>query len=170
MKITILGHCGSGKTSLAKHIHANYNLPHLELDRVWFLNGGNDVKNLEEKNKIREKMHLEVEEFIRQNDSWVIDGIYKQIQPFIIKQATHVVYLKVPFYKRIYYHVYRIIFFERHPEISLWQDICFTFKMCDHTIRTNKKLRPLLKQADKKLFVITEDTMKEWLESTFKNY
>ncbi len=169
MRITILGHCGSGKTTLAKKLHTNHDLPHLELDRVWFRHGGKKCKTKDQKELVRKKMHNEVKVFISKNENWVIDGVYKKIQPYIINHATHVIYLQVPFYKRIYNHICRLCFSDRHPEISLWQDFCFTFKMIDHTVRTNKKLPSLLQQADKKLHVISENEIPEWITTTFKN-
>jgi len=71
MKIQIIGYSGSGKSTLAKQLAEHYNLPLLHLDNTKFY--GNWVKRTDE-----EQIKI-VDEFLNNNDSWVIDGNYRRI-------------------------------------------------------------------------------------------
>lgn len=73
MKIQIIGYSGSGKSTLAKILGEYYNLPILYLDNVHFY-GNWQERSVEEQNEI-------VQEFLRANDSWVIDGNYQSVAP-----------------------------------------------------------------------------------------
>lgn len=68
MKIAILGYSGAGKSTLAVRLGELYGLPVLHLDRVHF------IPNWKER-ETSEKRRI-VEDFMRDNDGWVIDGNY----------------------------------------------------------------------------------------------
>ena len=68
MKIQIIGYAGSGKSTLAKKLGLFYNIPYLHLDNVQFY-GNWQERSKAEQNKI-------VDEFLNNNDEWVIDGNY----------------------------------------------------------------------------------------------
>lgn len=68
MKIAILGYSGAGKSTLAARLGELYGLPVLHLDRVHF------IPNWKER-ETSEKRRI-VEDFMRDNDGWVIDGNY----------------------------------------------------------------------------------------------
>ena len=73
MRISIIGFSGSGKSTLAKVLSKHYNIPVLHMDSIHFLNNWKERSN-EEFNSI-------VKEFIDKNESWIIDGNYKNIIP-----------------------------------------------------------------------------------------
>ena len=68
MKYLVMGHSGSGKSSLAKLISDSYNIPLMYLDCVHFSSNWNS-RNDEEAISILKK-------FMDENESWVIDGNY----------------------------------------------------------------------------------------------
>ena len=71
MKIQIIGYSGSGKATLAKTLGEYYKIPYLHLDRVQFY-GDWQERSREEQSEI-------VSQFIKENDSWVIDGNYSVV-------------------------------------------------------------------------------------------
>ncbi len=69
MKISVFGYSGGGKSTLAKALGGLYGLPVLHLDSVHFLEGWEE--------RPREEMSAIVQQFLEENDGWVIDGTYK---------------------------------------------------------------------------------------------
>lgn len=72
MKIAIIGYSGCGKSTLAGQLSQKYNIPVLHLDSVhwlpnWVENNSDDENTL-------------VGNFLDENNSWVIDGNYSNIQ------------------------------------------------------------------------------------------
>jgi len=68
MKIQIIGFSGSGKSTLAKKLGEFHKIPYLHLDTVHFFDNWQE-RSIEEQSEI-------VSSFIKNNDSWVIDGNY----------------------------------------------------------------------------------------------
>ena len=91
MKIQIIGYSGSGKSTLAKRLSEYYHIPLLYLDHVQFY-GNWQERSIEEQNQI-------VEDFLKQNDSWVIDGNYSHVAPQRFKECDLIIFLN---YSRIY--------------------------------------------------------------------
>lgn len=73
MKILIKGHAGSGKSTLGKILSRHYRIPVLHLDSVYWLPEWQH-RNDDEFNKI-------VLDFMKKNDSWIIEGNYTRIAP-----------------------------------------------------------------------------------------
>ena len=71
MKIVIIGYSGSGKSTLAKNLGLHYDIPVLHLDTAHFKPGWQERSN--------EELEEIVQEFMTNNDSWVIDGNYRKI-------------------------------------------------------------------------------------------
>lgn len=71
MKIAILGYSGSGKSTLAARLGELYGANVLHLDTVQFLPDWKE-RGLDEKRKI-------VEDFLNENESWIIDGNYTKL-------------------------------------------------------------------------------------------
>lgn len=87
MKIMILGPSGTGKTTVCKNIATKLNVKKLHLDSVyWKSNWGRISK---------EDFHLYLTDFVRANDSWVIDGNYTNNLHFKLRLdlADVIVYL-----------------------------------------------------------------------------
>ena len=73
MKIQICGYSGSGKSTLARALGKKFNVPVLHLDSVnWY--GDWQYRSNEEKTEI-------VNNFLSENDGWVIDGNYTVVSP-----------------------------------------------------------------------------------------
>ena len=71
MKIAIIGHSGSGKSTLASLFAKKYDLPLLYLDTTHFLPNW-VIRPAEERAAI-------VENFLNENENWVIDGTYTKV-------------------------------------------------------------------------------------------
>ena len=80
LKIQIIGYSGSGKSTLAKKLGIHFDIPYLHLDNVQFY-GDWEERSKEEQNKI-------VDEFLENNDSWVIDGNYSPTVPVNLQQSV----------------------------------------------------------------------------------
>ena len=88
MKIAVLGHSASGKSTLAERLGERYGIPVLHLDRVAFCPGWKE-RYLQEARGL-------VEVFMKQ-ESWVIDGNYKKYgQRERLDQADEIVILDFP--------------------------------------------------------------------------
>ena len=71
MKIHIIGGSGSGKSYISKKLAQQLNIPHYDLDDIFWDNASNryGVKNTEE---IRNQRFQEIVD----HDSWIIEGVY----------------------------------------------------------------------------------------------
>lgn len=139
MRTSIIGYSGSGKTTFAQELSKRFSLPYLHLDRLWFEFGGNDMRTkspdemLLAKEQIREKIKNKVITFIAQ-DAWVSDGLYSHSQTEIAKHATTILFLDIPLWKRILNHLVRTFRrTNRHPELTLFDDLCFTYELIKRT-------------------------------------
>ncbi|SBV91298.1 conserved hypothetical protein [uncultured Eubacteriales bacterium] len=100
MKIHIIGGSGTGKTFLANLLSAKYNVPHYDLDDLFWDNSANQygVKMLiEKRNEMLGK--------ILQNEDWIIEGVYYSWLTDSFEKADTIIVLDIP--KRVY--KYRII-------------------------------------------------------------
>ena len=85
MKIQIIGYSGSGKSTLAKKLSEFYNIPRLYLDTLKYYG------NWEEKS--REDIRKDLQFFLDNNDSWVIDGNYSSVCPSRFEESDVTIYL-----------------------------------------------------------------------------
>ncbi len=86
MKIAILGYSGAGKSTLAKKIATKYDIPLLHLDMINFSENWKE----RETNDVKEKL----ENFMDENESWVIDGNYSKLeQERRVKEADKIIFL-----------------------------------------------------------------------------
>lgn len=161
MKITIIGPSSSGKTTLSRKISNHFNIPRLEIDRLWFEYGGHKLslsKNSteEQKESVRVRISAAIENFLSQNDNWVIDGTYSKIQPLIADQADTFIYIERPLYRRIFSHLKRVLKNDnRHPETTIWEDIKFTKEIVKRCNKEEKrKFKKLCDSYKNKLIVL----------------
>lgn len=85
MKIALLGYSGSGKSTTAAILSAEYGIPVLHLDTVQFM------ENWQE--RPAEQSKAIVADFMAANDSWVIDGNYKAFhQRQRLQQADMIIF------------------------------------------------------------------------------
>ncbi len=86
-KIVIFGNSGSGKSTLAKSLEKDRNLTHLDLDTLAWESGKNPTRK-----PLLESYNI-IEGFIRDNDSWVIEGCYSDLIEHVIPFVSEVIFL-----------------------------------------------------------------------------
>lgn len=96
MKISVIGLPGSGKTLFAQRVSSKLNIPHIHLDRFWFEAGGMKINakipSIELEN-LRANIKQRVVE-ATEAESWISDGIYAQVQPYIANLADKVIFFR----------------------------------------------------------------------------
>ncbi len=156
MRITIIGHSSSGKSTLAKNISAKLGIPHLHIDRLWFESGAYKLLKPEDALKLKEArafMKQEVEKWTEQKD-WVSDGWYSQLQPLITEKADQLIFLDIPLWIRLKNHIQRTFFSDRHRELSKWDDIKFIIDIIYRTFNRGPKIRRFTEEHKTKLVVL----------------
>ena len=83
-RIAVVGTSGSGKTTLARHLAAILGFPHIEIDALHW--GPNWTEASPEQLQKRVAQALV-------GDSWVIDGNYSRVRPYIWARATTLIWL-----------------------------------------------------------------------------
>ncbi|MEK7194542.1 MAG: hypothetical protein AAB660_02535 [Patescibacteria group bacterium] len=145
MRITIIGNTSSGKSTLARKISEQLGIPYLQLDRLWFEAGGHKSEaSGPDRERVRAYLMENVEKFIQQ-DSWVSDGWYQRLQPMIAERSDKIIFLDIPFWKRVMNHLRRMFFNERHEELSKWDDFKFIFEIIRRKFTHDSKIREFVK-------------------------
>lgn len=93
-KIHIIGSIGSGKTTLAKKISSQYDIPFYELDNVvWKRAETGDTKRTEkERNSYLDKIII--------SESWIIEGVHHNWVSQSFHQADIIIFLDTKIAKR----------------------------------------------------------------------
>lgn len=100
MKIHIIGGSGTGKTYLASLLSTKYNIPHYDLDDLFWDNSANQygVKmSIEKRNDMLSR--------ILENEDWIIEGVYYSWLTESFEAADNIIVLDSP--RSVY--KYRII-------------------------------------------------------------
>ena len=84
-KIIIIGNSGSGKTTLASQLAKENNLPHLDLDVLAWESPG--IR------KDPESTLEEINSFLEQHQSWVIEGCYGTLLQEIVNSSNELIFL-----------------------------------------------------------------------------
>lgn len=94
MKILIFGIVASGKTTLARKLSKELNIPYYEGDCIaWgFPNEKRYKRSYEEQERIITK--------INENESWIIEGTYRESQRLVYDLTDKIIFLDTPLYKR----------------------------------------------------------------------
>ena len=93
MKIYIIGCSGTGKTYLAKKLSNKYNIPHYDLDNIYW---DNSFQKYGIKTEIEKRDKLLQD--ILEEDSWIIEGIYYKWLEQSFKEADIIYILDLPKY------------------------------------------------------------------------
>lgn len=164
MRISIIGNCASGKSVLAQKMSERHHIPHLHLDRLWFEAKGNEFRkgDTEGRERVQAYIRQKVEAFIMQ-DSWVADGWYSRVQPLIAERANQIVFLDIPLWRRVWNHLYRVFFTERHQELSKWDDLKFTYQIVRRTFTQGRGMKKFVRENPEKVVVLrTYKEVGEW--------
>lgn len=155
MKITIIGNVGSGKTTLARNISKKLNIPHIQLDRIWFEVGGLKSENRqgEGRERVQTATREKVDALTRETD-WVSDGWYKRIQPMITERADRLIFLDIPIWRRTVNHLRRMFSSDRHPELSKWNDIKFFYEIFKRRFTHDPVMRAFLSEYKNKTIIL----------------
>jgi len=155
MKITIIGNVGSGKTTLAGKISEKLNIPHIQLDRIWFEVGGLKSENRQDegKERVRAAIREKVDQLTRESN-WVSDGWYKRIQPMITDRADRLIFIDIPIWRRTINHLKRMFSSDRHPELSKWDDIKFFYEIVRRRFTHDPVMRAFLAEHKNKATVL----------------
>ena len=153
MRISIIGHTSTGKTTLAKRLSEALDIPHLHIDRLWFEAGGKDLPKGEspQKDTVRTYIQEGVLPFIAQ-EAWVSDGFYPRVQQDIADRADVVLFLDIPLWKRLLNHWERILpGDQRHPELSRMDEWRYFLEIVKRHVRTTPKLEAFARKNASKL-------------------
>jgi adenylate kinase family enzyme len=84
-RVLIYGNSGSGKTTMARALHAEHGLPHLDLDAIAWAEPG-------ERLPLDESVE-QLQAFHRSHASWVIEGSYGSLVEAAVPLCTELVFL-----------------------------------------------------------------------------
>jgi energy-coupling factor transporter ATP-binding protein EcfA2 len=87
-RILLLGKSGSGKSTLGKTLSALLNIEHIEMDRIFWK--PNWVK------KPQDEMRVEVDERVRADGEWIVDGNYRFLADITWQRAELIIWLDYP--------------------------------------------------------------------------
>ncbi len=89
-KLLIFGNSGSGKSTLAAELCSTEKLAHLDLDNLaWLPSDPPQRAPLESSNE-------KIEQFIENNDAWVIEGCYADLLELAANYAEEIIFLDLP--------------------------------------------------------------------------
>lgn len=86
-KILIFGNSGAGKTTLSEKLANEFNLAHLDLDVLAWLDTQPPVRK-----PLNESAEL-INEFLLQNNNWIIEGCYADLLEQVSNNANEIIFL-----------------------------------------------------------------------------
>jgi len=87
-RIMVVGTSCAGKTTLAQRIARTLDMPHVELDALYWGPNWSECPT----DEFRERVRREVK-----GDRWVVDGNYAKARDIVLSRATDAVWLNYPF-------------------------------------------------------------------------
>ena len=84
MRLVVIGVSGSGKTTLARQIALTLDLPHVELDALYWEANWQAASRPVFRGRVQEATA---------GDAWVVDGNYSQSRDIVWNRATHLAWL-----------------------------------------------------------------------------
>lgn len=89
-RILIFGNSGSGKSTLATELGKQETLAHLDLDTLAWMDSSPPQRTS------LDYASGEIDQFIGDNDSWVIEGCYTDLLEVVGDKASEIIYLDLP--------------------------------------------------------------------------
>lgn len=89
-KVLIFGNSGSGKSTLARSLSNAENLTHLDLDSYAWLN------TTPPQRAPLEDSFERIKQFLKANQSWVIEGCYTDLLELLSSNASEIIFLNLP--------------------------------------------------------------------------
>jgi adenylate kinase family enzyme len=86
-RIVIFGNSGSGKSTLAHQLAENLNIPILELDTIAWEQYQTAIR------RSHADAAKDIQEFIKNNPSWIIEGCYSKLIQIALEYATEIYFL-----------------------------------------------------------------------------
>lgn len=109
-RISVVGTTGAGKTTTAQHISRRLQLPHIELDALYWDENWTGIP---------ESLFLERVRAAVSGERWVIDGNYSRIRHLVWARADTVVYLDYSF-GRIFWQLFQRTIRRSLKQQELW--------------------------------------------------
>lgn len=158
MKILIFGIVASGKTTLARKLSQELDIPCFEGDYIaWGFPNETRYKRTDEeqKNTITQ---------IDKNGSWIIEGTYRESQRLIYDMADKIIFLDTPLYKRKLRIITRFIKQKTGLEKSNYRPTIKMLKLMfkwtsDFEKSRQTHERRLLTYRDKLIWIKSEDEL-----------
>ncbi|MBB4822934.1 adenylate kinase family enzyme [Sporosarcina luteola] len=159
MKLFIMGIVASGKTTYAKKLSTEMDLPFVELDAVvYHEKDGQRVKRSPEK-------QMEVIREIDQAGGWIMEGVYRPSYHKLIEMADAIIWLDPPLYKRRYRilsrHMKQVIGLESCAYKPDFQMLRNMYKWTEDFERKRPVLEEYLKPHRRKVISVKGDP---WLD------
>jgi adenylate kinase family enzyme len=155
-KIHIIGSVGSGKTTLARELSAQYGIPHYELDNVvWERGTDGDRRRTEQERGVLLQEIVALE-------GWVIEGVHHTWIKESLIQADQIILLDPPYSQRTSRIIKRFIKQKLHLEKANYKP---TFAMFRKMFKWNRyfetiskpEILELLSQYEGKLYILTDN-------------
>lgn len=89
-KILIFGNSGSGKSTLAKKLSQSEKLSHLDLDLLAWEPTSPPIR------KDLKASKADIYNFIKANDSWVIEGCYTDLLDIVQPYSSEIIFMNLP--------------------------------------------------------------------------
>jgi adenylate kinase family enzyme len=110
-KVAVIGPTGSGKTTVARALAQRFDVPHIELDALFWKPNWTETPPDEFKHRVAEALG---------DGGWVVDGNYAgRLGSFVLDQADLVVWLDLPLW-RTYPRIVRRTLRRLRTRESLW--------------------------------------------------
>ena len=137
-KISVIGSCCSGKTTLAAQLAQRLGVPHVELDA---LHHGPNWREA-----TADELRAKVEETLAKVDGWVVDGNYMgKLGTYVIDRADMIVWLDLPL-RMLLRRIWRRTHARRRDRVQLWHEGNYEtwrgwWLLTTYTIRTHHRRR-----------------------------
>lgn len=93
-KIYIIGCVGSGKTTLAKKLSKQLNIPYYELDNIAY------KRDVSGRKRVSVEEQLQALDEIDRQGGWICEGVYRKSYHCILEKCDNIIYLDTPFKER----------------------------------------------------------------------